>query len=253
MDDSNAKASERSSVLLLAPRDQAKAFAPGTKSHKKETDNKDKRGRWFLFFGVILPLLTVAFELTTRYCAQNYFDPFPSSFHVGLFCLIPLSNFLLWLSSRRDLSHFYGPMSLLSGMAMGIGCLYTLMFLPITPGSALYVLTFGFGLLGLAPLLSLPCSWMAGKTVCQLAHKSGTYFDAHQVEHIGPSHCARNGNSCGATLYSHKGQYLPGNKRGCSTKSKQRRLAQTIWQPGSNATRLPGALRQSHRYHRHAL
>ncbi|MBP6594514.1 MAG: hypothetical protein QG625_2198 [Cyanobacteriota bacterium erpe_2018_sw_39hr_WHONDRS-SW48-000098_B_bin.30] len=185
MDDSNAKASERSSVLLLAPRDQAKAFAPGTKSHKKETDNKDKRGRWFLFFGVILPLLTVAFELTTRYCAQNYFDPFPSSFHVGLFCLIPLSNFLLWLSSRRDLSHFYGPMSLLSGMVMGIGCLYTLMFLPITPGSALYVLTFGFGLLGLAPLLSLPCSWMAGKTVCQLAHKSGTYFDAHQVEHIG--------------------------------------------------------------------
>jgi hypothetical protein len=185
MDDSNAKASERSSVLLLAPRDQAKAFAPGTKSHKKETDNKDKRGHWFLFFGVILPLLTVAFEVTTRYCAQNYFDPFPSSFHVGLFCLIPLSNFLLWLSSRRDLSHFYGPMSLLSGMAMGIGCLYTLMFLPITPGSALYVLTFGFGLLGLAPLLSLPCSWMAGKTVCQLAHKSGTYFDAHQVEHIG--------------------------------------------------------------------
>lgn len=185
MDDSNATASERSSVLLLAPREQAKAFAPGKKSHKKETDNKDKRGRWFLFFGVILPLLTIAFELTTRYCAQNYFDPFPSTFHVGLFCLIPLSNFLLWLSSRRDLSHYYGPMSLLSGMAMGIGCLYTLMFLPITPGSALYVLTFGFGLLGLAPLLSLPCSWMAGKTVCQLAHKSGTYFDAHQVEHIG--------------------------------------------------------------------
>lgn len=184
MDDSKSSAQQRS-VLLLTPREPAEAFSPGNKSFKKESDNKDKKGKWFLLFGVILPLMTVAFELITRYCAQNYFDPFPSSFHVGLFCLIPLSNFLLWLSSRRDLSHYYGPMSLLSGMAMGIGCLYTLMFLPITPGSALYVLTFGFGLLGLAPLLSLPCSWLAGKSVCRLAHKSGTYFDAHQVEHIG--------------------------------------------------------------------
>lgn len=144
-----------------------------------------KRGMVFLFFGVILPVLAVIFELTTHYCAQHFFDPFPSSNHVILFLLIPLSNFLAWLSGRRDMSAHFGFMSLISGMAMGIGCLYALMFLPLTPHSAFYTLFFGFGLLGFAPILSVPCTWLSGKTVCKLAESRRTFFDAHQVEHIG--------------------------------------------------------------------
>jgi len=144
-----------------------------------------KPGRLFLFCGVILPLTAIIFEVSTHFCAQHFFDPFPSSSHVVLFLLIPLSNFLAWLSSRQDMSAHYGFMSLISGMAMGIGCLYALMFLPITATSAMYTLFFGFGLLGLAPLLSVPFTWMGGKTVCRLAARKKTFFDSHQVEHIG--------------------------------------------------------------------
>jgi len=144
-----------------------------------------KHGMIFLFFGVVLPIIAVGFELTTHFCAQHFFDPFPSSSHVVLFLLIPLSNFLAWLAGRRDLSAHYGFMSLISGMAMGIGCLYALMFLPLTPHSAFYTLFFGFGLLGLAPILAVPCTWLSGKTVCKLAESKRTFFDAHQVEHIG--------------------------------------------------------------------
>jgi hypothetical protein len=144
-----------------------------------------KHGRVFLFCGVILPLLAIAFEFTMHFCAQHFFDPFPSPNHIVLFLLIPLSNYLVWLSGRRDMSAHYGFMSLISGMAMGIGCLYALMFLPLTPHSALYTFVFGFGLLGFAPLLSVPCSWLAGKTVCRLASARKTFFDPHQVEHIG--------------------------------------------------------------------
>ena len=68
---------------------------------------------------------------------------------------------------------------------MGVACLYTLMFLPLTPMACLFSLALGFGLLGLAPLLSLPCNWISGKTVCHLAARKITYFNAHQVEHLG--------------------------------------------------------------------
>lgn len=144
-----------------------------------------RRGRIFLFFGVILPIMAMAFELVTHFCAKHFFDPFPSPWHVVLFSLIPLSNLLSWLATRRDMSAHFGFMSLLSGMAVGIGALYTLMFLPLTPSACMYTLAFGFGLLGLAPMLSLPCSWLTGRSVTRMAEHRGTYFNAHQVEHIG--------------------------------------------------------------------
>lgn len=150
----------------------AKSFAEG-------------HGRLFLFFGVILPILAITYECVFHFCARTFFDPFPSASHVILFALIPISNFLSWLSTRRDLSQHYGFMALISGMATGIGCLYTLMFLPLSGISAICILFCGFGLLGLAPILSLPCSWMSGQRVCKLAATCGTYFNAHQVEHIG--------------------------------------------------------------------
>lgn len=157
-----------------------------TEQKKKLHHFSLKEHSWVLmFFGVLLPLAAVGFETTTHYCAQHFFDPFPSPAHIALFCLIPLTNYLAWLSTRRDLSPYFGAMTLLSGMAMGIGVLYSLMFLPITPQACFATVFLGFGLLGLAPLLSLPCSWLSGQTVCGLATRHKTYFNPHQVEHIG--------------------------------------------------------------------
>lgn len=154
---------------------------------KSETAARTKplHGSWFFFFGVVLPVVALLFETTTHFCAQNFFDPFPTNGHVLLFSLIPFSNFLTWLAGRRDLSEHCFFRALLSGMAMGIGVLYTLMFLPITAKCCMGIAFLGFGLLGLAPLLSLPCSWLSGKDVCHLADSKKTYFSAHQVEHIG--------------------------------------------------------------------
>jgi len=166
----------------------SKALLPelGPKKFDLQTDGGIKKHGWsFLFFGVILPTVAIIFETNFHFCASHFFDPFPSGWHVVLFSLIPFSNYLVWLSTRRDLSSHYAFMSLLTGMAMGVGCLYSLMFLPLTPMACLFTLALGFGLLGLAPLLSLPCNWIAGKTVCHLAARKITYFNPHQFEHIG--------------------------------------------------------------------
>lgn len=154
---------------------------PGLSGHKAPR----RHGKLFLFFGVLLPLLALLFEVNSHYCAQRFFDPFPSNAHIFLFLLIPVTNFLTFLAGRRDLSAFYLFIALGNGMALGIGCLYTLMFLPISGTACMGILFFGFGLLALAPLLSMPCSWLAGKSVCRLASRRSTFFDAHQMEHIG--------------------------------------------------------------------
>jgi hypothetical protein len=163
---------------------ESKAFAP-KHFDPIEHGQVKKRGLLFLFCGVILPTIALLFETTFHFCAHNFFDPFPTASHVVLFALIPLSNFLVWLGTRKDLSNHYAFMSLASGMAMGVSCLYSLMFLPLTPISCFFALALGFGLLGLAPLLSVPCNLIAGKTVCRLADRKGTYFNAHQFEHMG--------------------------------------------------------------------
>jgi hypothetical protein len=129
----------------------------------------DKLGKFFFFGGVILPLLAVVFETTTHFCASHFFDPFPSASHVVLFLLIPFTNFLAWSTQHRDMSQHYSFMALATGMAAGIGIMYSLMFLPILGLSLVFAVVGGFGLLGLAPILALPCTFRSEKRVCKLA------------------------------------------------------------------------------------
>ncbi len=138
---------------------------------------------WFLG-GIVLPLCLLIFESTTHFCAKHFFDPFPSNGHVLLFLLIPASNLMVWLSQHKDSSPHYGTLALTSGMAAGIGIMYAFMFLPIMGLSLLFTLC-GIGLLGLAPALSLPCTIYSGKILSKLALAGNTYFDPHQVKHIG--------------------------------------------------------------------
>lgn len=140
-----------------------------------------------VFFGggVVLPLLAVAFEMTTHFCARLFFDPFPSISHALLFLLIPLSNFFAWFSMRRDVSNFYASMALASGMAAGIATMYSLMFLPVVGLSLLFVFAGGFGLLGLSPMIALPLTMRSGRVICKLAESKGVFVDTHQLKHIG--------------------------------------------------------------------
>lgn len=149
---------------------------------------KSKSGRFFDFFllfgGVLLPVAAVAYESLTHTCARTFFDPLPGTLHAVLFSLIPISNFLAWLSLRCDMSPHYGFMLLANGMAVGIGLLYTLMFLPIMPISCVAVVV-GLGWFGLAPFLSLISLWRGGVHVTKLSGAASTYFHAAQVKHLG--------------------------------------------------------------------
>ena len=137
-----------------------------------------------LAFGVALPLMAVAVETNLHVMAKQYFDPFPTHFHVLLFLLIPVSNLLSWLAVRYKITPLYSTMSLCSGMALGIAVLYSVMLIPQT-SMFFGMLSMGTGFLGLAPLFSIPITLLCGTTICKLADREKTFFDAHQLKHLG--------------------------------------------------------------------
>lgn len=157
----------------------------GNAKPKSKGKPPGKPGVFLLLAGVILPFSAIVFELNTHLCAKSFFDPFPTPAHVLLFALIPVSNLLVWVASRRNLTDLLGVLTLGTGMSMGVAILYSLMFLPIVPLSVVAILWCGFGLLALSPLLAVPAVWKASKYAIHLSENHKTYFDGHQLEHIG--------------------------------------------------------------------
>ena len=104
-----------------------------------------------LFWGVLLPLFTIGFELVTRMCAEVLFDPVPSLAHLALITAVPLLNLKLWITKRRDQSAGRGWI-FAAGASTAVGFCYALLFLPIYPFAAIGIIFFGLGLLPFAPL-----------------------------------------------------------------------------------------------------
>ena len=104
-------------------------------------------------FGILLPALTIGFELWTGACASTFFDPLPTVWHTLLVASVPLSNFMIWSALRKGESRHVKLLSWGSGISLGVAMFYSLLFLPMMP-VALILAIVGFGLLPLAPILS---------------------------------------------------------------------------------------------------
>ncbi|MGD9681026.1 MAG: VIT domain-containing protein [Candidatus Obscuribacterales bacterium] len=150
--------------------------------HEKRASMIEKPGFTFLLLGVFLPAAALLTEYATHYLARHYFDPFPTLYHFLLFSLVPISNLLAWLSVRANVSALYSVTALASGMSLGVCILYTLMLLPLA-GQLVFLMP--AGALGIAPLLAIPFCLHAGNIICGLASRQDSFFDAHQVKHLG--------------------------------------------------------------------
>jgi len=114
-----------------------------------------KKPGWVLFvLGVVYPAVVIAFEIYSEMCAETFFDPIPTVWHILLVSCVPLSNLLLWLQLRNEQFDCLNRLSFFAGVSLGISGFYALVFLPITPVAVFAVLLFGMGLLALAPLIS---------------------------------------------------------------------------------------------------
>ena len=107
-----------------------------------------------LLFGVVLPAGTFVFELMTGASAGLLFDPLPNWFQIAAVALVPIVN--LWLGiiaikGKTSVPNFIG---WLSGIAAGICCFYSILYLPIAPFAGIAIIYFGIGLVPLSPFLA---------------------------------------------------------------------------------------------------
>lgn len=130
-----------------------------------EVISRDWRARWAerwqqgpgfssLLFGVILPVITIGFELATQACASTFFDPLPTLLHLLLVSLVPASNYLVWswLTNDRPLRRY---VTFANGAAIAITAVYSFLFLPLLPFAVVGIVFFGLGLLPWSPVFAL--------------------------------------------------------------------------------------------------
>src|SRR5687767_6816522 len=75
---------------------------------------------FLLLFGIALPLLTLLIELSTHQCAEAFFDPIPTWWHVALVALVPAANFMAWRAARQQPQQPQRWLAHLNGIAIGV-------------------------------------------------------------------------------------------------------------------------------------
>ena len=121
---------------------------------KRVRDPKDLSLTGLGVLSVVLSYLALLFESTTHICAENFFDPIPTFWHGLLVFSVPTTQ--LFIAGTKDPTdprrrRWLGAAS---GLGIGASCYYSLMFLPLLPGSVIGILI-GLGLLSLSPFFAL--------------------------------------------------------------------------------------------------
>lgn len=143
--------------------------------------------RWGIFTllaGVILPSISILVETTTHICAENFFDPIPTLWHVLLVVFVPLANLQVWLAVRKG-STARGPLlGAANAVAVGVSLFYTIVYLPLLP-LALMALIVGLGLLPMAPVFSLISSIVLRRHLRRVAPQGFTVRASGLVAGVG--------------------------------------------------------------------
>jgi len=144
------------------------------------TDQVKPLTGWFLFFGVILPIGVVAFELVSHACAGVLFDPIPTWWHTMIVAFVPITNFLIFRRSRGEGKHRPRLLPILAGMSMLFALYYAALFAPVSPLAFIGIIYFGFGLVPLSPIFAFLASLFGNLKLGTCAIKSGTSPTSHK-------------------------------------------------------------------------
>ncbi|HLL14465.1 MAG TPA: hypothetical protein VK388_05350, partial [Pyrinomonadaceae bacterium] len=116
------------------------------------------RQRWGIFTllaGVVLPTISIIVETTTHICAETFFDPVPTLWHVLLVVFVPVANLQAWLAVRKGGTQRGALLGAANAVAVGISLFYTVVYLPLLPLAFIALLMAGLGLLAMAPAFAL--------------------------------------------------------------------------------------------------
>jgi hypothetical protein len=120
-----------------------------------EEQGHEPKSHWFLFtVGVIMPAISITVEASTHICAEVFFDPIPTTWHLLLVMFVPLAQLQVWFAIRRGTPDRLRLAGFINAIVIGISIFYSIVYLSIFP-LALLTLIIGLGFLPLAPYFSL--------------------------------------------------------------------------------------------------
>ncbi len=124
----------------------------------QETSDKPVRKVWHgftLMAGIVLPGISIAVEATTHICADTFFDPIPTTWHLLLVIFVPLAHLQAWLAVGKRQTERGALLGFTNAIAIGISIFYTIVYIPLIPMALLAIAVAGLGFLPLAPLFAL--------------------------------------------------------------------------------------------------
>ena len=124
-----------------------------------------------LFAAVILPTISITVEATTHICAENFFDPIPSMWHLMLVVFVPLAQLQVWFAIRRGATERLTLAGFANAVSLGVSIFYSIVYIPLLPLAAL-ALPVGLGLLPLTPFLSLLAGLVMRRQLKKLASRT---------------------------------------------------------------------------------
>lgn len=128
---------------------------------------------FIIFFGILFPFFTIGFEAYTHFCAETFFDPIPTIWHVLLVSLVPIANLVALVALSKGRSDCLSKLGLFNGIAIGTAFFYTMLFLPLLPLSIIAIVFMGMGFLSLSPILSFIATLMSRRRLKELIPAEG--------------------------------------------------------------------------------
>src|SRR5215216_5300528 len=83
-----------------------------------------------LFMGVILPAIAITLEASTHMCAEVFFNPIPTVWHLMLALFVPLGQLHVWYTIRRGVSGRLMLAGFVNAVVIGISIFYSIAYLP---------------------------------------------------------------------------------------------------------------------------
>ncbi|MCS1407314.1 MAG: hypothetical protein M2R45_00471 [Verrucomicrobia subdivision 3 bacterium] len=119
-----------------------------------EDKPKPKPGVALIVFGVMLPAISILFELVSHVCARTFFDPIPTWWHILAVALVPIINALTISRLRRGSLRHPVFLTTANAAAIAVSFFYAIAFIPLLIPGLVAVFYFGFGLLPMGPLFA---------------------------------------------------------------------------------------------------
>jgi len=136
--------------------------------HPYQQPYRPKAHVFILFGGVILPIISITLEASTHICADTFFDPIPTVWHLLLVVFVPLAQLQAWFAIRRAAPDRLTLAGITNGVVIGISIFYSIVYLPLAPIGALLIII-GFGVLPLTPMFSLLAALLIRRNLKRIA------------------------------------------------------------------------------------